>query len=392
MRIVVLDYSGHIPQADLARNLAKLGQSVRHMYCSDYVSGRGAVDRESSDPKDLEFLNISIKKDFNRYNPIERLKHELAIANAFWSKIQEFNPDHTIFSNVPLFAMSQVAKKMKSNNRPYLFWWQDVYSIAIGEAFRKFGPLVWPLRQYLIRLEKNILRDAKSVVAISSNFEPIYRSWKQDIKKFSMYPNWTPINLFPHHEPSTANSTQKIAVYAGTLGMKHRPELLLHLADNAEFKKLGGVVVVVSQGQGRELLEKSGNIRENIVLKNFLTIPELGQLFADASVLLAVLEPEASKFSVPSKIMSYLSAGKPIVASIDPNNASAKILIETGAGIVISTDTTALEFCKAVTNIISSPEIANSMSESGMKYSQENFDSNKAVEFFLKQLNSFSRI
>jgi glycosyltransferase involved in cell wall biosynthesis len=389
MRIVVLDYSGHIPQADLARNLAKLGHSVRHMYCSDYVSGRGAVDRESSDPRDLEFLEISIKKDFDRYNPLERLKHELAIANEFWLKIQEFNPEHTIFSNVPLFAMSRLAKKMKSNNRPYLFWWQDVYSIAIGEAFRKFGPFAWPLRQYLIRLEKNILRGAKSVVAISSNFEPIYRSWKQDIKKFSMYPNWTPINLFLRREPSMANSTQKIAVYAGTLGMKHRPELLIHLADNAEFKKLGGVVVVVSQGQGRELLEKSSNIRTNIVLKNFLTLPELGQLFADASVLLAVLEPEASNFSVPSKIMSYLSAGKPIVASIDPNNASAKILVENSAGIVIPPDATAIEFSKAVTKIISNPQIAISMSEAGTKYSQKYFDSNIAVQFFLRQINTF---
>lgn len=384
MRIVVLDYSGHIPQADLARNLAKLGHNVRHMYCSDYVSGRGAVDRELSDPKDLEFLNISIKNDFNRYNPIERLKHELAIANVFWSKIQEFNPDHTIFSNVPLFAMSRLAKKMKSNNFPYLFWWQDVYSIAIGKAFRRLGPLAWPLRQYLIGLEKKILRDAKSVVAISSNFEPIYISWEQDIKKFSIYPNWTPINLFPHREPSMANSTQKIAVYAGTLGMKHRPELLLHLADNAEFKKLGGVVVVVSQGQGRVLLEKPRNIRENIVLKNFLTIPELGQLFADASVLLAVLEPEASTFSVPSKIMSYLSAGKPIVASIDPNNASAKILLENRAGIVIPPDAPTEAFSQVIVEIISNPNLQISMGHSSTQYARENFDGVKAAEFFVQ--------
>lgn len=388
MRIVVLDYAGHIPQADLARNLAKLGHNVRHMYCSDYVSGRGAVEREATDPIDLEFLNISIKKDFNRYNLLERLKHESAIAKEFWEKIQEFNPDHTIFSNVPLFAMSRLAKKMKSNNRPYLFWWQDVYSIAIGEAFRKFGPLAWPLRQYLIKLEKNILRDAKSIVAISANFEPIYRNWKQDIKKFSMYPNWTPISLFPQHEPSRANSTQKIAVYAGTLGMKHRPELLLHLADDAEFKKLGGVVVVVSQGQGRELLQKSENIRQNIVLKNFLTIPELGQLFADASVLLALLEPEASKFSVPSKIMSYLSAGKPIVASIDPNNASAKILKKSGAGIVISPYDQAAEFVNAVNKIMSNDKLAISMSEAGIKYSTEYFNSTMAAEFFIKQVNN----
>jgi len=392
MRIVVLDYSGHIPQADLARSLAKLGHNVRYMYCSDYVSGRGAVEHESTDPKDLEFLNISIKKDFNRYNPLERIKHELAIAQEFWLKIQEFNPDHTIFSNVPLFAMSRLAKKMKNNNRLYLFWWQDVYSIAIGNVFKKFGILAWPMIQYFISLEKKILREAQSVVAISPNFEPIFRSWKQDLNKFSMYPNWTPINLFPKKQPSPANINRKLAVYAGTLGLKHRPELLLQLADNSEFKENGGVVVVVSEGYGREFLEKPQNKRQNIELHDFLPITELAQLFADASVLIAVLEPVASTFSVPSKVMSYLSAGKPIVASIDPKNASAKILRETGAGIVISPESNALEFSNAVTYIFSNPQIAISMSDAGTKYSEENFDSNKAVEFFLKQLNSFSRI
>ena len=388
MRIVVLDYAGHIPQADLARNLAKLGHNVRHMYCSDYISGRGAVDREAGDPKDLEFLDISIKKDFNRYNPIERIKHELAISDVFWAKIQEFNPDHSIFSNVPLIAMSRLAKRMQRTHRPYLFWWQDVYSIAMGNAFKKFGPLSWPIRKSLISLEKNILKRSQSVVAISPNFEPIYRSWKQDIKKFSIYPNWTPITLFPNQKPSNEHPRKKLAVYAGTLGLKHRPELLLHLADDPEFKKLGGVVVVVSQGYGRELLEKPENKRENIDLKDFLPIPVLAQLFSDASVLLAVLEPEASTFSVPSKIMSYLSAGKPIVASIDPRNASAAILNATGAGIVVTPDSSADDFSHAVIKVISNEQLQNSMCEASTNYSSENFDGAKAATFFMQRLDA----
>lgn len=388
MRIVVLDYAGHIPQADLARNLAKLGHTVRHMYCSDYVSGRGAVEREEGDPKDIEFLNISINKDFNRYNSIERLKHELAISDEFWLRILEFRPDRTIFSNVPLIAMSRLCKRMQRAHHPYLFWWQDVYSIAMGNAFKRFGPLSWPMRKSLIWLEKNILKGAQSVVAISPNFEPIYREWNQDLRKFSTYPNWTPITLFPNQKPSNEHPHKKLAVYAGTLGLKHRPELLLHLADDPEFKKLGGVVVVVSQGHGRQLLEQPENKRENIDLKNFLPIPELAKLFSDASVLLAVLEPEASTFSVPSKIMSYLSAGKPIVASIDPRNASAAILNATGAGIVVSPDSSADDFSHAVINVISNEQLQISMCEASTNYSSENFDGAKAATFFMQRLDA----
>jgi glycosyltransferase involved in cell wall biosynthesis len=282
--------------------------------------------------------------------------------------------------------MSRLAKKMQHHNRPYLFWWQDVYSIGIGNALKRFGVLSWPIRHYLISLEKNILKGAQSVVAISPNFEPIFRSWKQDLNKFSMYPNWTPINLFPKKQPSPANINRKIAVYAGTLGLKHRPELLLQLADDSKFKEIGGVVVVVSEGYGRKFLEKPENKRQNIELHDFLPITVLGQLFADASVLIAVLEPVASTFSVPSKVMSYLSAGKPIVASIDPNNASAKILTEIGAGIVISPDDQAIEFVNAVNKIMSNNKLAIAMSKAGIKYSTEHFNSTMATEFFIKQI------
>jgi glycosyltransferase involved in cell wall biosynthesis len=389
MRIVVLDYSGHIPQADLARSLAKIGHNVRHMYCSDYVSGRGAVEREVTDPINLEFIAISIKKDFNRYNLIERIKHESSIAKEFWLRVQDFNPDHTIFSNVPLFAMSKLAKKMQNNNRTYLFWWQDVYSIAIGNALKKFGVLTWSIRYFLIRLEKNILKGAQSVVAISSNFEQNYRRWKQDQSKYSIYPNWTPVNIFPKKQPSPANLNRKLAVYAGTLGLKHRPELLLQLADDSEFQETGGVVVVVSEGYGREFLEKPEHKRQNIELHDFLSIAELAQLFSYASVLIAVLEPEASAYSVPSKIMSYLSAGKPIVASIDPDNASANIIKEIGAGIVVAPADSARDFSKAVSMIISNTHLSISMSEASAKYSEKYFDSKVAADFFLKKLSIF---
>ncbi|MEY4573406.1 MAG: hypothetical protein RLZ10_2696, partial [Bacteroidota bacterium] len=134
--------------------------------------------------------------------------------------------------------------------------------------------------------------------------------------------------------------------------------------------------------------QKSENIRENILLKNFLTIPELGRLFADASVLLAVLEPEASKYSVPSKIMSYLSAGKPIVASIDPMNASAKILLENNAGIVVPPDAPISNFSKAVIEIISNPSLQILMSKSSAQYANKNFDGAKAAAHFLQCITS----
>ena len=389
MRIVVLDYAGHIPQADLARNLAKLGHNVRHMYCSDYVSGRGAVDRLEGDPTYLEFISISIKNTYNRYNPIERFFHELKSVRKFLEAILNFKAEVVIYSNVPLLTMYFLAKATKKRNIPYIHWWQDVISIAMGNALSKFGLFAYPAKRLLIHMETWIVAHAKTVIAIAPNFERIYRKWGLDLNNFVIYPNWTPSKMFlkpASSQDSQWTSDQKLVVYAGTLGLKHRPKLLIALADDTAFKKLNGVVVVVSQGLGRKFLDQPENRRENLKVMDFLEIPELSGLFHQASVLLAVLEPEASEFSVPSKIMSYLTVGKPIVASISSENASAIILTETGAGIVVSPTSSDKSFADAVVTILTNAGLSSRMSDAGFRFAAENFDGSKAAQFFLDQI------
>jgi glycosyltransferase involved in cell wall biosynthesis len=81
--------------------------------------------------------------------------------------------------------------------------------------------------------------------------------------------------------------------------------------------------------------------------------------------------------------MSYLSAGKPIVASIDRMNAGAKILIENSAGIVVPPDAPIENFGQAVIEIISNPNLQISMGISSAQYAYKNFDGAKAAEFFM---------
>ena len=52
----------------------------------------------------------------------------------------------------------------------------------------------------------------------------------------------------------------------------------------------------------------------------------LPEVLASADVLLAILEPEAGVFSVPSKVLSYHCAGRPILAAIPAENLAARII------------------------------------------------------------------
>ena len=66
-------------------------------------------------------------------------------------------------------------------------------------------------------------------------------------------------------------------------------------------------------------------------LQSFELFPEV---LASADVLIALIEDEAGEFSVPSKILSYMCAGKPIVISAPMNNLASKLISEGDCGLV----------------------------------------------------------
>ena len=62
------------------------------------------------------------------------------------------------------------------------------------------------------------------------------------------------------------------------------------------------------------------------------------QVLGAGDILLAMVGDEAASFSVPSKILSYLAAGKPIVASIARDNDAAATIRAAKAGYIVQPD------------------------------------------------------
>ena len=123
-------------------------------------------------------------------------------------------------------------------------------------------------------------------------------------------------------------------LYSGTLGLKHRPELLYELA----AQHAGDAdVVVISEGMGearlRELL--AARPLPNLRVLPFQPFEQFPDLLGSADALVALLEPSAGTFSVPSKVLSYLCAGRPILAAIPPENLAARTIERSGSGLVV---------------------------------------------------------
>ena len=146
--------------------------------------------------------------------------------------------------------------------------------------------------------------------------------------------------------------------YSGTLGLKHNPELLVKLAERFRLQD-DVVVVVVSQGLGRAYLEKRKSELglTNLRLFDFQPFDVLPDVVATGDVLLGIIEKEAGLYSVPSKVLTYLCAGRPLLLAVPSTNLAAKIVKQNCAGIVVEPND-AVGFMNAAQELLIHPELA----------------------------------
>ena len=130
-------------------------------------------------------------------------------------------------------------------------------------------------------------------------------------------------------------------LYAGTLGRKHNPLLLVELLERLRERGVDAELTVISEGEGADLLAEAAAARPEIAdfvrLLPFQPAEQLSQVLGSGDVLVALLEPGASKFSIPSKVLSYLAAGRPVLGIMPADNPAA-VDIERVGGCVVEPD------------------------------------------------------
>jgi len=214
----------------------------------------------------------------------------------------------------------------------WLFWHQDIYSLAIGaEAARRLPtPLAAVARRAVERMEARQVTGADGVVAITEAMTAQYRKWGLSVPQAQVIPNWAPIDdITPTFRDNAWAAEHDLPgralrlLYAGTLGRKHNPMLLLEMLDGLRERGVEAVLVVASEGEGADDLAAAANGRADVRLLGYQPAERFSEVLSSADAVVALLEPEAGKFSVPSKVLSYLSAGRPIVALMPADNPAA---------------------------------------------------------------------
>ena len=385
MRLVIQDYSGHPGQVHLSRELARRGHHVEHQYCASYTTGRGATERHEGDPESFTVRAIELNSEFARYTPVTRLRQELQYARMSTRAVLAARPDVAVLSNIPLVSLFILTLSLRLRRVPYVFWHQDVYSEAIRVIARdRLGRLGSLVGWVADRVERAVARGAAAVVAISDTFIERLDAWGVPPGKVHVVPNWGAIDEMPMRPRDNAWAKAHglvgvpVAMYAGTLGLKHDPSVLSTLARTAPTDSR---MVVVSEGRGREWLESEAGELPGLMLFDYQPYEQLPDMLASADVLLVVLESDASRYSVPSKVLNYLCAGRPVLALLPADNAVANMIQTAGAGLVVAPGD-ADAAAAALSGLLSDPAVRERMGAGARSYAERTFDVSRVGERF----------
>jgi glycosyltransferase involved in cell wall biosynthesis len=286
-------------------------------------------------------------------------------------------------SNVPLLAHAVMAAILKLAGMPMVSWQQDVRSDAIATAARHRlgryggGAVSW----IADRLERFISRSSAHVIAISQSFKDVLRRWGVSPEAVTVIPNWAALTEMPlrprDNEWARSHNLigRDIVLYAGTLGLKHNPRLFIEIAEALQEHESKAAVVVVSEGRGRDFLEaERRRLRlDNLVLLDYQPYETLPDVLATADVLIAVLEPDAGRYSVPSKVLTYLCAARPILGVMPTENDAATTLRSSRAGISVD-PANSQQAIRSLMTLLADQEMRTRMGTAGRRYAEAEFD------------------
>lgn len=391
MRIFVNEFSGHPFQIQLSRELARRGHEVEHVYFAGNTTPKGTVD--STDTSNLNIVGLNIPFAFAKHSVRKRRAADIEYGKVAARAARAFKPDAIISSNMPPDGQKVLLQEAHNLNARFVYWLQDIYGPAVRFVLSKKAKAIAHLGgAYYEWFEKKLLRQSDAIVCISDAFVEYIKRWNIPSEKIHLIENWAPLDeVTPLPRNNVWAEENGVAgrfcfMYSGTLGMKHRPELLLALAQHLDAAR-NATLIVNGVGVGAEWLrERTKDFSPDIFrLQGFQPYERLSEVMSAADVLITILDSDAGQFAVPSKTLSYLCAGRPIIMAAPIMNQAAKIIENAKAGIVVSPDS-AEDFVAAAQRLMDSPGQRNALAKQARAYAEEHFDIQRITDHFLKLL------
>jgi len=326
--------------ADICNGLAARGMTVY------VVTGQPSYSLFSSDAPSYEFLQgvhvnrVQLGKRRGRENMKTRVAGYIRFLFGAWKtgrillKSQACQAVLT-FSNPPIigFVGARLARK---HGLRFISVLHDIHpDILLASGWKLPRPIIWAWEI----INKTIFRQADTVIVLNEGMkQTLLQKKKMPPEKIRVIPLWGRPELMPTARTSAMRREWKVEedellfLSAGNMGIMHPLDAILDAAK--ALVDLPVRFLFIGEGAQRNHLMNRVE-KEKIGGVNFLPYQSeerFVRLLRTADICLAGLQQGLEDLAFPSRVITYMSAARPVITIMKPQTSVARWITEDGCG------------------------------------------------------------
>jgi len=291
-----------------------------------------------------------------------------------------WRPDVIYANSWPLFATGMLFIVAKMRRIPMVISVQDIYPESLVSQGRTINNK-W-IMNCLRRWDGVIARGCRALIVISKRFADLYRNERRvPAERVHIVPNWGDDSLESMDEEQISKfgisngipPNARVFAYGGNIGVAAGVETLIQAALKL---KTASVFRLLIAGAGSQLQACQKLARDHddgqVIFHSPWKTEETGLVLGLAEVLLLPTHGQQASVSVPSKLISYWMAGRPVIAMAWPRSDLADLIEESGGGWLVEPDRPDLLAVKIQEVLSLSPAELQRRGEAGRDFAARN--------------------
>ena len=296
---------------------------------------------ETADVEDQSFRTILIKSyTYPQSKLIGRFKESIDFGRKSADYIRKHHQeiDYVYNDGWQLFGLYLVARACKKYQIPYMVPIQDIYPECLLTSHHYSSLLEKVINGILLPIDKYYQKHAACVRTISEEMRDyLSETRKVDKSKYLVATNWQNEADFQKDYPDRTEDGKQVFAYVGSINQHANVDLMIRAFAEAampdsEFRIYGG------GNQKAECLELAEGLGLKNVVFEQVSRDQVAYVQSQADVLVLALPAGNGNLCLPSKLTSYMLSGKPVLASVDEDSATARIIRDSQSGYVVIPD------------------------------------------------------
>ncbi|NCO98601.1 MAG: glycosyltransferase family 4 protein [Sphingomonadales bacterium] len=351
----------------IAEYLAREGHDV-HLFASQPSYGLVEKAARIEELNGVHIHRIGVLRE-SKKNPFARAFNVLVYCIGLFYHIIRKRPDVVTAATFPPIAAGWTASLAAGLvGAKFVYHMQDVHPEVSKYAGGRLGRGF--LLRFLVWLDNQTLRRAAAIIVLSQDMANTLTL--RDVGKtlpIQIINNFQLRSFSAEQEPPQElkkPANKRRIIFAGNLGKFQNLELLtdgiaLCFGNHPDLELL-----LLGDGEMKFALEQKWGLHPQVQFGPFLPFVQAEKLIRASDVGLVSLSPDIYNVSYPSKVLTYLGLGIPMLALVEPHSALAKEILDNGLGVVPDAATP-----QAIASALEALLFQRDTKESVVKYHQE---------------------